>query len=255
MFLFKKIVAPFLFPLSICLEILLIGLFFLWFTRRQKTGKIFVSIGVILLTTISYGTVSDIFLHPLESRYLPITDTSGFQDVKWVVVLGGGHCSDPDLPITDQLSDASLVRLIEGIRIHRRLSKSKLLLSGGSAFSLTSDAGAMAKMAMALGIEKKELVLESESKDTKDQAQFIRNMIGNNRFILVTSASHMARSVSLFKAKGMKPVPAPTGFRVKDTFKISPASFFPSAKGIDKMERVVYEYLGIAWAKLRGQIN
>jgi hypothetical protein len=53
----------------------------------------------------------------------------------------------------------------------------------------------------------------------------------------------------------MKPIPAPTGFQVKNTLKISPATFFPSGKGIDKMERVVYEYLGIVWAKLRGQIS
>jgi uncharacterized SAM-binding protein YcdF (DUF218 family) len=255
MFLFKKIVAPFFFPLSICLEILLLGLFILWFTRRQKTGKIIVSIGVILLATMSYGAVSDMLLGPQESKYFPITDTSGFQDVKWVVVLGGGHFSDPRLSITDQLSDTSLVRLVEGIRIHKKLFNSKLLLSGGGVFSSTSDAGTMAKMAMALGIEAREIVLESKSKDTKDQARFIQNIIGNNRFILVTSASHMARSVALFKAKGMKPIPAPTGFRVKNTLKMSPAKFFPSAKAIDKMEQVVYEYLGIAWARLRGQIS
>ena len=255
MFLFKKIVAPFFFPLSICLEIFLIGLLCLWFTRRQKAGKIIVSIGVILLTAISYGAVSDMFLGPLESKYSPIMDISTFQDIKWVVVLGGGHFSDPKLPITDQLSDASLVRLVEGIRIHKKLNNSKLLLSGGGVFSSTSDTDTMAKMAMALGIEPKEITLESKSKDTKDQARFIQNIIGNNRFILVTSASHMVRSVVLFKAKGMKPIPAPTGFQVKNTLKISPAMFFPSAKGIDKMERVVYEYLGIVWARLRGQIS
>ena len=255
MFLFKKIAAPFLFPLSICLEILFLGLFILWLTRRQKTGKIIVTIGVILLTTMSYGAVSDMFLGPLEYRYLPIKDISAFQDVKWVVVLGGGHYTDPTLSITDQLSDASLVRLVEGIRIHKKLLNSKLLLSGGGFFSSTTDASAMAKMAMALGIEKKNIVLESESKDTKDQARFIRNIIKANRFILVTSASHMARSVALFKANGMRPIPAPTGYRVKTTLELSPARFFPSAKGIDKMERVVYEYLGIVWARLRGQTS
>jgi len=255
MFLFKKIVAPFFFPLPICFEILLIGLLTLWFTRRQKTGKVIVSIGVFWLALISYGAVSNIFLAPLEFKYSPITDTSAFQDVKWVVVLRGGHFSDPKLPITDQLSGASLVRLVEGIRIHKKISNSTLMLSGGSVFDSTSDAGAMAKMAMALGIEKKEIVLESQSKDTKDQALFIRNIIGNNRFVLVTSASHMARSVALFAAKGMKPIPAPTGFWVNNTLKMSPARFFPSGKGIDKMQRVVYEYLGIAWARLRGQIS
>jgi uncharacterized SAM-binding protein YcdF (DUF218 family) len=255
MFLFKKIVAPFFFPLSICVEIFLAGLFALWFTRRQKTGKILISIGVILLATMSYSAVSDSFLGTLEYKYLPITDASNFQDVKWVVVLGGGHVSNPKLSITDQLTDTSLVRLVEGIRIHKKILNSTLVLSGGSVFSSTSDADTMAKMAMALGIEKKEIVLESESKDTKDQARFIQNIIGTNRFVLVTSASHMARSVALFKAKGMKPIPAPTGFWVKNTINTNPARFFPSGKGIDKMERVVYEYLGIAWAKLRGQIS
>ena len=192
MFLFKKIVAPFFFPLSICLEILFLGLFLLWFTRRQKTGKIIVTIGVIFLTVISYSAFSNMLLRPLESKYLPVKDMSTFRNIKWVVVLGGGHCVDHRLSITDQLSDTSLVRLVEGIRLHRILSNSKLILSGGSVFDSTSEASTMAKMAVALGMDQKELILESKSKDTKNQARFIKNIIGSNRFILVTSASHMA---------------------------------------------------------------
>jgi uncharacterized SAM-binding protein YcdF (DUF218 family) len=255
MFLFKKIVAPFFFPLSICLEILFLGSFFLWFTRRQKTGKIIVSTGVIFLTVISYNAFSNMLLRPLESKYLPITDVSAFSKVKWVVVLSGGHSTDPKLSVTDQLSGTSLVRLIEGIRLHKSLSNSKLLLSGGSAYSSISEASVMAEMATALGIEDNDLVLESKSKDTKDQASFIHNIIGNDKFILVTSASHMARSMALFQTKGMNPIPAPIGYRVKPIQKMSPSMFFPSANGIDKMERVVYEYIGMAWARLRGQIN
>ena len=195
------------------------------------------------------------FLGPLESKYSPIMDISTFHDIKWVVVLGGGHFTDPKLSITDQLSEASLVRLVEGIRIHKKLPNSKLLLSGGGVFSSTSDADTMAKMAMAMGIDENDIVLESKSKDTKDQASFIHNIIGNDKFILVTSASHMARSMALFQSKGMNPIPAPTGYQVKKIQKISPSMFFPSSKGIDKMERVVYEYLGTAWARLKGQIN
>jgi uncharacterized SAM-binding protein YcdF (DUF218 family) len=255
MFMFKKIVAPLFFPLSICLEILFLGLFFLWFTRRQKTGKIFVSTGVIFLAVISYSAFSNMLLGPLESKYSPITDISEFSNVKWVAVLGGGTSSDPKLSVTDQLSAASLVRLVEGVRLHRKLYNSKLLLSGGGVFSSISEAGIMAKMAIELGTDKKELVLESKSKDTKDQASFIHNIIGNEKFFMVTSASHMARSMAIFQSKGMNPIPAPIGYRVKPIQKMSPSMFFPSANGIDKMERVVYEYIGTAWAGLRGQIN
>jgi len=73
----------------------------------------------------------------------------------------------------------------------------------------------MAQMAMELGIEEKELVLESESKETKDQARFVKNIVGNNGFILVTSASHMARSIALINTMYMKPIPAPTGYLFK----------------------------------------
>ena len=231
MFLFKKILAPFFFPLSICLEILLLGLFFLWFTRRQKTGKIIVSLGTIVLVMISYVNVSDVLLRPLEYEYSPITDVSDFPNIKWVAVLSGEHSTDPKLSITDQLSATSLIRLVEGIRLHRTLSNSKLLLSGGSAFSSTSEASIMAKMAIELGTDEKELVLESKSKDTKDQASFIHNIIGNDKFILVTSASHMARSMALFQTKGMNPIPAPTGYHVK---KINPPSLPQVPEGLTK---------------------
>jgi len=123
MFMFKKIVAPFFFPLSICLEILWFGLFLLWFTRKQKTGRVTVSIGVIFLTIFSYSAPSDMLLRPLEYKYPPITDISAFSDTRWVVVLSGGHTPDVHLPITGRLSDASLVRLVEGIRIHKKLRK------------------------------------------------------------------------------------------------------------------------------------
>ncbi len=254
MFLFKKIVAPLFFPLSLCLEMFLVGVFLLWFTRRQKTGKLIVTIGVVVFVALSYGAASEILLRPLEYKHPPITDISAVTDVKWVVVLSGGHTPDVHLPITGRLSDASLVRLVEGIRIHNKLPKSKLILSGGSVFSPVAEAKTMADVAIALGTNNKDLILESESKDTKDQARFIQKIVGDSRFILVTSASHMPRSMALFQKKGLHPIPAPIGHKVIKRQKITPAMFFPNAGRIEKTERAFYEYLGLVWAKLRGQI-
>lgn len=66
MFLFKKIIDPLFLPVPICVEILLLGLFLLWFTRKQKAGKIVVSIGVVLLAALSYGFISNILIWPLR---------------------------------------------------------------------------------------------------------------------------------------------------------------------------------------------
>ncbi len=254
MFLFKKLVAPMFFPLSLCLEILILGVIFLWFTRRQKTGKVLVTIGIILLGGLSLRASSDRLLRPLEYKYPSLVEFNDISDVKWIVVLGSGHTSDPEITVTDQISYDSLVRLIEGIRIQKILSGSKLILSGGSVPDPVPNAQIMADVALAVGVDENILVLESTSRDTKDQARLIKKMVGDDRFVLVTSASHMPRSMALFKKQGMEPIPAPTDHLVKERQGARLGIPFPSANGLRKAERAFYEYLGLAWAKFRGQI-
>jgi uncharacterized SAM-binding protein YcdF (DUF218 family) len=254
MFLFKKIVGPLFFPMSLILGILFFGFFLLSLTRRQKTGKVVVLIGIIFLGMVSYNGVSDKLLQPLEYQYPPLLSLQNIQNVKWIVVLGGGHTSDPKLPITSQLSEASLIRLVEGIRIHNGLPKSKLILSGGSVFEKISNAQVLADVAIAIGVKKEDLILEDVSKNTEDEVRLIQQIVGQEQFILVTSASHMPRSMALFKKLGMHPIPAPTDYLVKESQEMNPGKFFPRAENLDKAERAFYEYLGFAWAKLRGAI-
>jgi uncharacterized SAM-binding protein YcdF (DUF218 family) len=261
-FLFKKIVSSFLFPVPLCLEIMLAGLFFLWFTRRtyggftrgQKLGRILVTLGVGLFAVLSYGSFPDMLLKPLEYSYPPKPGIEEIRRAKWIVVLGGGHVSDPRVPITSQLSEDSMTRLVEGIRLQKMNPEAKLLLSGGRVFDPVPNAEIMARVALSIGVDRQNMVLETASRDTKDEARIIKEMVGNDPFLLVTSASHMPRSMALFKSLGMNPVPAPTGHIVKETQGAGPRRFFPSVGGLSKAEAAFYEYLGLAWAKVRGQI-
>ena len=254
MFLLKKIVAPLFFPMTLILGILILGLFLLLLTRRQKTGKIFVLIGIIFLGMLSYNAISDKLLQPLEYQYPPLLNPENIQNVKWIVVLGGRHVSDPKLPITSKISEVSLVRLVEGIRIYRGIPESKLILSGGAPFERISNAKIMAEVAIAIGAKSQDLILEELSKDTEEEAQLIQQAVGRDRFVLVTSASHMPRSIALFNKLGMHPIPAPTDHLVKEGQGMSPSQFYPRAENLYKAERAFYEYLGLAWAKLRGKI-
>jgi uncharacterized SAM-binding protein YcdF (DUF218 family) len=234
--------------------LLLVGLILIWYSRKQKAGKIIITSGVALLLILSYATVPDFFLSILEYKYKPLINVRPQERVKWVVVLGGSHTSDPELLATGQITGSSLLRLAEGIRFLTYLPECKLILAGGSIFEPKSEAKIMAEVAVSLGLDHSRLVLESVSKDTKDQAKEIRKIVGTDRFILVTSASHMPRTMALFRKKGMEPIPAPTDFWVKEKQGVNPGSFFPRIQNLKKMERAVHEYLGILWAKLRGQI-
>jgi len=83
-----------------------------------------------------------------------------------------------------------------------------------------------------------------------------KKIVGPDPFLLVTSAAHMPRSMALFRKQGMNPIPAPTGHQVKERQRgeISPGSFFPGIGELEKAEMAVYEYLGLAWVKIRGKI-
>src|SRR4030042_3906884 len=167
MFLLRKLLAPLFFPMTLILGTLVLRLFLGTLTRRRKAGKIFVFICILSLGILSYHAVSDKLLQPLEYRYPSLLSVENIQNIKWIVVLGGGHVSDPKLPATSQLSEASLVRLVEGIRLHNGLPKSKLILSGGKPFERKAEAKTMVEVAVAIGVKSQDLILEDLSKDTE----------------------------------------------------------------------------------------
>ena len=137
--------------------------------------------------------------------------------------------------------------------MYKKCPKAKLVLSGGIGDKTdVTDAKLMAGLSMELGVSKEDIILEQESMSTFEQARFIKPIVRSQRFILVTSASHMPRSVALFRKLGMNPVPAPTGHLVKHFGDSS--SIFPSVSNLKKSNIVVYEILGIIKEKVLGRI-
>ena len=255
MFLFKKLLAPFLMPVPLCLALVLLGLLLLWLTRRQRAGKCLATLGALLLLLFGYGGISGRLLATLERRHMPVVDVSATAGrVRWVVVLGGGSSGDAGLPNTMRLSEGSLARLVEGVRLQRQLPGSRLLLSGGSVFGSDPDAETMRALAVELGVDPAALDLDAVSPDTETQAEVVRARLGAEEFYLVTSASHMPRALALFRKAGTNPTPAPTHFLTQGNPSLSPGEFFPSSGGLRNAEIAAYEYLGLAWAKARGKI-
>jgi uncharacterized SAM-binding protein YcdF (DUF218 family) len=97
--------------------------------------------------------------------------------------------------------------------------------------------------------------LEDQSLDTEDEAQFIKPIVGQVPFLLVTSASHMPRAMGLFRHYGMAPIAAPTDYLSADAGVKSPLSYLPSAGNLHTAERAVYEYLGLLAARIAGKIQ
>ncbi len=260
-FIIKKILGSLLMPLPFCLLIAFLGLFLLWRGKRVLTGKILITIALLGLTLMSYNPVSRILNRPLDCKYdayLPVnlakTGTETEKTAEYVVVLAGGHKSDPNVPLTSHLGGHSLIRLMEGIRVFRLNPGAKLILSGGGTVDPVPEARIMARMSEFMGVSKDQMIIEDASKDTKDQAMLIQRIVQKKPFILVTSATHMPRSMALFEKLGMHPIPAPAGATSRIKMPFSPWDIFPGADALLESTEAIHEYLGIAWGGLRGQI-
>jgi uncharacterized SAM-binding protein YcdF (DUF218 family) len=261
MFALKKLLSAALQPCSLLLAVMVLGLVLLFFTKRQRTAKILLTAGLALLALLCLGPVARTLVRPLETTYPPLlaqatqavsTLPDGSPTPRWVVVLGGGKSESRSLAPIHQLSDSSLVRLAEGIRLQRLLPESKLVLSGGSSGMTTSEAETLAAAGVSMGAPQDHMVLESQSWDTIDEVRVLRALLGEDRFVLVTSAMHMPRAMAMFKKAGMNPIPAPTDYLAmgEDSDLLG---YFPHAGAGQMIERALHEYLGLFWARMRGQ--
>jgi len=264
MFALKKLLSAALLPSSVLLALMALGLILLLFTKRQRLAKSLLTAGLALLALFSTGPAARTLVRPLETIYPPLlaeatqasaTLPDGSPAPRWVVVMGGGKNDSLSRAPSQQLSEPSLVRLAEGIRLQRLLPESNLVLSGGGDEAEPPEAEVMAAAAASLGVRKDRIALESQSLDTIDEVRALRALVGQDRFALVTSATHLPRSVAMFKLAGMNPIPAPTDYLVPEKVQGLPyvLGWFPHAGAGLTLERALHEYLGLFWAKLLGQ--
>ena len=63
-----------------------------------------------------------------------------------------------------------------------------------------------------MGVSKYNILMQEEPRDTEEEALYVKRIVKNKPFILVTAAYHMPRAMELFKKEGLSPIAAPTNF-------------------------------------------
>jgi uncharacterized SAM-binding protein YcdF (DUF218 family) len=232
-------------PYFLALLALFVGVVLLWTRRDRAAGRIVVTVGAGLLFFIGWAPAADRALRGLEYRHAPVLDAAALPDSAWVVVLGGGVVADLRLPPLSWLTEASLARLAEGIRLHRASDGSGLVVSGAALREIVSTASAMAAAAVSLGVDPSALVVHDTPRNTAEEADRVRALADGRPIVVVTSASHMPRAVRLFEARGLEVIPAPTHYLAPDrghrSFDVT--RLIPRGENIRKVERAVYELL------------
>lgn len=247
MFLIKKSIALFLMPFPIFLMLVGVGLYF-WHRNNQRYAKRTLLFAIMWISLLSYAPFSALLLSPLEHSNTKISFPLMQPVPKYIHVLGNAHVENSALPLSSQLSYASLTRVIEGVSIYNTYPKMKIIFSGYGGDEPVSNARKNSQLAIRLGVNANDIILLENAKDTEEEAVQSKKIVGNEKVILVTSASHMPRASTLFKNAGVETINAPTDFQVK---KQDTLWQLPSAEGLMRSEAAFHEYLGIAWAKIQ----
>jgi len=241
----KQFITFFVEPYGLVLTLFILGLYFLY-TSRQARAKLFLSLSAFLLFLFAYPPFTNFLVSNLENQYAKYDYKT---QVEYIHVLGNGHTTDKTQPISSQLSAAGTKRVLEGVIIHSIMPESKIIFTGYSGKTDTTNAVMNSRLALVLGVNAESMIINGKPTDTREEAVFSKTLVGSEPFILVTSATHMPRSMMLFRSFGMNPIAAPTNF-YKEDFRgylraPQPIYFHISAVA-------VHEYLGILYAKLRG---
>jgi uncharacterized SAM-binding protein YcdF (DUF218 family) len=250
--LMMRLVAWLALPLSVSIELLVVGLLLLWFSRRQRLARLTLTAGVCLLVVCSCGPFGELFVERLEAAAPPLAAEPAADDaIRWVVVLGAGYRPDPNLPAAERLGDAGLGRLVEGVRVYRAGPRRKLLVLIGGTDANDGRIETVCELGLAFGIPAADLVIDATGRTTAEEVDVIANRIGAERFVLVTSAFHMSRAVQHCRDRDLDPIPAPTG-HICAAGEHSTLDALPSPGNLSRSHIGVSEALGRLWRAVGG---
>jgi uncharacterized SAM-binding protein YcdF (DUF218 family) len=260
MFWLKKFFSPFLFPLQFALLAAVVGLVLSYSRRWRRTGQVLLTMAVIVLLLTSNKWFSGRLIAPLESRFPAIGEfqpgdalPASLTACQYVVVLGGGHQDTYDRPALTRLSSSARARLGEGIRLLRLLPTARLVVSGPADNGGIAHARVLADAAVSLGVDRARILMIDDAHDTEQEAARLHDLLGNDSFVLITTAWHLPRAEALCAAQGLHALPCPTDYLYCVPLHWHRSDFTWDVESLERSTAAVHEYLGLWWSRLRGK--
>ncbi len=148
-------------------------------------------------------------------------------------------------------------RMTEGAALALRLRSVPVVFTGGNGNLIVNtppEAEAARRLLLALGIAEPRIILESQSRTTSENAQFTKAILNpkrGDRWLLVTSAWQMPRSMGCFRNAGFDVVAWPVDYRASGPF----APDLNFLEGLRRTDYIVREYVCLLACYLGGRTS
>src|SRR5215813_4178555 len=198
--------------------------------------------------------------HARDARQVTLSDLSG---AKAIVVLGagvrtsyvaGGHVVAIPDPQT-------VYNAVEAARIYHLFPGGlPIVASGGRQHETIDEAtesSILQEWLVNAGVPHDRIVLESGSRNTREQAELVSPMLKANhweRFVLVAPPVQQPRARAVFRRQGVEPIAAPAPFW-SEADREQQHGWLPNTGALRTSERAIYDYLAWAYYWMRGWLH
>jgi uncharacterized SAM-binding protein YcdF (DUF218 family) len=256
-FVLSKTIGVMLLPTNFLIGAGIVGAILLA-TRFVPLGRKLLAASVVMLAICAFSPLGNWVLYPLEQRFPPWDASRGAPD--GVVVLGGSI--DPELSIAHGVPvvRGAPDRVLAAAALALRYPKMRIIFTGGSGNLISTEAKEgdyAAALFDSLGIAKGRLEIDARARNTLENAEFAKAIAApkpGERWLLVTSAFHMPRSVGLFRKVGFAVEPYPVDWRVGDRTDLFTFRVF-GVEGLANVDTGIREWIGLAAYRISGKAS
>jgi uncharacterized SAM-binding protein YcdF (DUF218 family) len=241
-------------PFSICMILLLIGIF----SQNKQRKKI-----ALLLCFGGMFLVSNVYLVNKallwwEYKLVNVSDLQKTYDVG--IVLSGGLMNTPKFDSDHPGLGINADRFFHAYWLYKKGKIKKILISGISTASWMENNKGETKQAAQLlvlwGVPPADIIFEEQSRNTYENARYSRvildKLFPKGDYLLITSAFHMKRSYSCFKKAGITVDAFPANF-YGINYKLEQRDYFvPDANMIRYFNMLWHEWIGYLTYKVVG---
>lgn len=247
-FFLSKVLGFFALPSNFAVSAGLIGAFAL-LIGWARLGTALVVLAVLTIAIMGLSPLGNILLVVLEDRF-PKPAATDTRPVAGIVVLGGSF----DTLVSGARGEVALNESAERLTIvadlATRYPEARIVFSGGEGtlfYSGASEAEVAARMFESFGIDASRITLEGQSRNTRENATFTRAMVEprqGERWLLVTSAYHMPRSIGCFRAANFEIEAYPVDYRTRGPEDMT-RPFRSVGEGLRRVDIAVREWVGL----------
>ncbi len=218
--------------------------------RWVRAGRRMAWSGLALLGIGGLSPVPNALILPLEQRFPAPVIEFGSIRFHGIIVLGGSEDGRISKARQQLTMNEAAERVVEGGRLALQLPATRLVFTGGVAQVFATDpagGAAIAAFWQSIGIGASRIVTEDHSRTTYENAILTRDLVKpmlGQRWLLVTSAAHMPRSIGTFRQVGFDVTAYPVDYRTAGGGDL--VRFFDSLPhGLRRLDDAAKEWIGL----------